>query len=112
MTRLHRLMPAALCAACLLGGCAAIPEKDKALVAAEPDCNAPEAQITRLKKLKPTGFKRTMTTVGYVSPAGLIGGAVNSDFDDRNRIINGEYGAEIDRKIAEIRAACKVPAPG
>jgi hypothetical protein len=40
------------------------------------------------------------------SPGGLIGGAINSDFDDRNKIVNGTYGEEIDRKIAEIRAEC------
>jgi hypothetical protein len=86
----------------------AIPDADKALLAAPPDCSAPEVQIAALEELKPTDLDKVVTASGYVSASGLIVGAVNNDFDDRSRIIDGQYEAEIDRKISAIRAECGI----
>jgi hypothetical protein len=99
---------AILCVFTLLGACAAIPEEDKALLAESPDCARAEDQIAALEKLKPSGFKRTLTVLDYATPNGLIGGAIHNDFGDRNKTISGEYGAEISRKILSIKAQCEM----
>lgn len=89
-----------------LVGCAAIPAGDKALLAEAPDCSRAADQIAALEKIRPTGFRRVQVAMEYVSPAGLINGAVRDDFADRKRMVNGDHGREVDARIAGIRAAC------
>lgn len=103
-----RNLVVALCCVGLVCACAAIPEKNKALLAEAPDCQHPDTQIAALEKIKPNGFKRTLTALDYTTPNGLIGGIVHSDFKDRNTIISGKYGKEIDEKVALIRTRCNV----
>jgi hypothetical protein len=95
-----------VCAMFVVAGCAAIPQDQRDLLAAPPDCGQAESQIAALEKIRPSGFKKATTTAGLVSPAGLAGMAVHSDYQDRRKIINGTFGTEIDTKIAEIRKAC------
>jgi hypothetical protein len=92
--------------AVLCAGCAAIPKDQKALLAAPADCTDPGAQIAALEEMRPTGFRRFTTTATMISPGGLAGMAIHNDYQDRQRIIGGDLGREIDAKIAGIRAAC------
>jgi hypothetical protein len=89
-----------------LAGCAVIPENDKAILVQGPDCSDPEAQIAAVAALRPSQFKKARVMAGYVSPDGLISGAINNDFSDRRKIVNGTYGREIDAKIIAIQSAC------
>jgi hypothetical protein len=95
-----------LCTMLPISGCAAIPTDERDLLARPPDCSQAESQIAELEKIKPSGLEQVTATAGLVSPAGLAGMAVHGDYQDRRRIIDGSYGAEIDAKIAEIRQAC------
>jgi hypothetical protein len=90
-----------------LVGCAAVTDDDKALLAAPPDCANLDAQVTKLEALRPTGLRKVSTGAGLVSPQGWAGIAVHNDYQDRRKIVNGDYGREIDTRIAKITAECK-----
>jgi hypothetical protein len=62
-----------LFAAVVVAGCAAIPQEQRDLLAAPPDCVQADSQIAALEKIKPSGFKKVTTTAGLASPAGLAG---------------------------------------
>jgi hypothetical protein len=87
--------------------CAAVSDDDKALLAAPVDCANPDAQVAELEGLRPTGFRQVSTGAGLVSPEGWAGVAVHNDYQDRRKIVNGDYGRQIDARIAEIIADCR-----
>ncbi|WP_208354312.1 hypothetical protein [Pseudaestuariivita rosea] len=101
-----RHLPMTTCLVLLLGACAAIPENDRALLAAEPDCANVETQIAGLEATKPSELRQTYITMQYLTPDGWVAGLIHDDFDDRRRILNGSYSDEIDTRIATIRTQC------
>ncbi len=90
-----------------LVGCAAVTDDDKAVLVATADCANLDAQVAKLEALRPTGLRKVSTGVGLVSPQGWAGIVVHNDYQDRRKIVNGDYGREIDARIAEITAECK-----
>jgi hypothetical protein len=88
-------------------GCAAVSDDDKALLVAPADCANLDAQVAKLEALRPTGLRKVSTGAGLVSPQGWAGIIVHNDYQDRQKIVNGDYGREIDARIAEITAECK-----
>jgi hypothetical protein len=90
-----------------LAGCAAVPDDERALLAAPADCANLDAQVAELEALRPTGLRQFSTGAGLVSPQGWAGIVVHNDYQDRRKIVNGDYGREIDARIAKITAECK-----
>jgi hypothetical protein len=104
---------AALVVAITLAGCASIAPETHALLKKPVNCSAAHEDIKRLSAAKPDGLKQTMTLVQSVSPGGIVVGLAIDDYANRKRIISGEHGADIDRRVAEIATACgiKLEAP-
>ena len=96
----------------LLGACASIPEEEKALLAAPVDCARAPEQIVALQAARPNDLRKLQAVGSTIGAAGLAVGVATNDIADRRRIASGEYGAEIDARIALVREICALPAQG
>ncbi|MBU6378539.1 MAG: hypothetical protein KJS95_08400 [Gammaproteobacteria bacterium] len=98
-----------LVAALLVAGCASTIAPETLTLLKKPvDCSTAEEDIKRLSAAKPDGVKQTMTLAQTLSPSGLVVGLVTEDLDNRKRVISGEHGEDIDRRIAQMARTCGI----
>ncbi|MEI8143922.1 MAG: hypothetical protein WCH83_00530 [Alphaproteobacteria bacterium] len=101
-----------LCSALMLGACArpTITPEARYLLTKPIDCGQASTEIAILESMKPDTPNQAMTVVSTLSPQGILSMATAQDFESRRQVVSGEYGAEIDRRIATMKRNC-VTAP-
>lgn len=107
-----RYSMAAAAALALLGACASIPEDEKRLLASPVDCARAPEQIAALQAARPNDLRKLQAVGSTLGVAGLAVGVATNDIANRERIASGEYGEEIDARIALIRETCGVTPQG
>jgi hypothetical protein len=107
------LVVALLAPAAVLMGCAqhTIMPETKFLMAKPIDCRSAKEEMDLLVASRPDGLRRTMTAVQSVDPVGAVGGLLSNDYPDRIKVINGQHGEEIDRRLALLSSSCGLPTP-
>lgn len=95
-----------------LGACGAptISNELKYLMSKPIDCKQAKEEIALLEAAKPNELKQTATAIMTIEPMGAIGAVVGGDLDNRTRVISGEHGADIDRRVRQMRQECGLPA--
>lgn len=94
--------------AIMVAACATIAPETHSLLKKPVDCRNAQDDMKRLSAAKPDGLKQTMTLAQSLSPAGLVVGIASEDMDNRKRVISGEHGEDIDRRIADIAKVCGI----
>lgn len=97
---------AAFLATIVFAGCATIAPETTAMLRKPVDCKTARDDIKLLTAARPDGLKQTMTLAQTLSPTGLVVSLVTDDFDNRKRVISGEHGTDIDRRIAQMARTC------
>jgi hypothetical protein len=69
-------------------------------------CETAAREIALLREVRPDRTRQTMTVLNSLSPPGIAGMVATKDFENRRRVVSGEHGNDIDRRIAEIEARC------
>ncbi len=89
-------------------GCAAIPETERQLLVAEIDCTRADETLASLEAARPTEARKARVLASSLTPGGLLIGAATEDIRDRERVLSGDYAADIDARIALVRETCGV----
>jgi len=70
------------------------------------DCSTAEADIKVLESEKVSSSEQAKAGVKSIVPAAAARGILHRDYIDRAKVASGEYNAEIDQKIQEIKNKC------
>jgi hypothetical protein len=100
------LLLAPITAALAACGAQTISPELRYIMAQPIRCDTATDEIALLRKVRPDQTRQTLTVLNSVSPPGLAGMVVTQDYENRRRVVSGEHGADIDRRIAEIEARC------
>jgi hypothetical protein len=90
----------------LLAGCHTIPQKAKDDLAKPIDCSTADEDIATLEKERASAGKKLGAGVNMIMPASAVVGILSGDYSDRVKVASGQYNKDIEKKIAEIKAAC------
>ena len=87
-------------------GCAAIPEEERALLTEPVECSRASDRISALEAAKPGDVRKAQVLASTLGAAGLAIAVVTDDVRDRERVLSGEYEAELEARISEIGETC------
>lgn len=92
-------------------GCKSISPEAEAELAQPTNCSTAHQDIATLEEERASVAERMLAGVRMVLPAAIVGGILQRDMRNRGKVAIGAYNDELEAKIAEIRAACGIPAP-
>ena len=92
--------------ALLMVACSPQPKEAKQELAQPVNCATAEGDIRILENEKAHVAEQVASGVTAVAPAGLVLGVVTGTEGDKLEVATGDYNDQIDKKIAEIKAAC------
>jgi len=96
-----------LCVAALASGCAEQEKKNEAQAQAMPvNCATAEGDLRVLNSEKASTASKIGNGISMVAPIGLVAGLVTGTEKTKYQVTTGEYNQALDKKIAEIKAAC------
>lgn len=70
------------------------------------ECSQAPQEIALLQRVRPDLARQSMSVISTASPIGLVTMVASDDTENRRRVITGEHGEDIDRRIAQIEAHC------
>jgi hypothetical protein len=90
-----------------LGACTQTISPELRYIMTKPiECSQASQEIALLQRVRPDLARQSMSVISTVSPIGLVTMVASDDTENRRRVITGEHGEEIDRRIAAIQAHC------
>ena len=93
--------------ATMLGGCAEQEKKNEAQAQAMPvNCATAPGDLRVLQSEKANTAQMIGNGVSMVFPIGLVVGVATGTEGTKYQVTTGEYNKMLDKKIAEIKAAC------
>jgi|SRR5271165_5699919 len=96
-----------LCMSALASGCAEQEKKNEAQAQAMPvNCATAPGDLRVLQSEKASTAQMIGNGVSMVFPIGLVVGVATSTEKTKYQVTTGEYNKMLDKKIAEIKAAC------
>ena len=90
----------------LLGACAPISDEAKKTLKQPVNCATGEGDLRLLEHERTHVIGRVAQGVTAITPAGIVIGVVTGTEVDKLKVAVGHYNDLIDKKEAEIRAAC------
>ena len=90
----------------LLGACAPISDQAKETLKEPVNCATAEGDIRLLEHERANAAEQLANGVTAIAPAGIVLGVVTGTEGDKLKVAVGQYNEMIDKKEAEIRAAC------
>ena len=90
----------------LLGACAPISKEAKQTLKQPVNCATAEGDIRLLEHERANVAEQVANGVTAIAPAGIVLGVVTGTEVDKLKVAAGHYNTLIDKKEAEIRAAC------
>lgn len=83
-----------------------ISDEAKASLKARINCSNARADIAILEEERASVGKRILSGVRSVLPFAAVAGILMGDYRDRVEVATGQYNADIEQKISEIKQAC------
>jgi hypothetical protein len=80
----------------------------KARMVKPVNCASARQDIQILENEKASVGKQMLSGVRSVLPIGVVAGILMGDYRDRVSVATGQYNADLEAKIAQIRQACRV----
>ena len=92
----------------LLGACAPISDEAKQTLKEPVNCRTAKGDIRLLEHERANVAEQVANGVTAIAPAGIVIGVVTGTEADKLKVAAGHYNELIDKKEAEIRAACGI----
>ena len=92
--------------ALLVGSCAPISDDAKKTLKEPVNCRTAEGDLRLLEHERANVAEQVANGVTAIHPAGFVIGVVTGTEGDKLKVAAGHYNTLIDKKEAEIRAAC------
>ncbi|MGO9515386.1 MAG: hypothetical protein ACLP2F_17345 [Steroidobacteraceae bacterium] len=90
-----------------VGGCAVQEKKQEQQAQAMPvNCATADGDLRVLNNEKRTTADKIGNGISMIAPIGLVAGLVTGTEKTKYEVTTGEYNQMLDKKIAEIKAAC------
>lgn len=85
-----------------------ISDQQRARLSRSVDCSTAKRDIAVLEKERASVGRQAVAGVRSVMPISAAAGILTGDYSDRYKVATGKYNDDINAKIDEIRAVCKV----
>ena len=94
------------CLIMLVGACAPISKEAKQTLKEPVNCATAEGDLRLLEHERANVAEQMADGVTAIAPAGIVLGVVTGTETDKLKVAAGHYNTLIDKKEAEIKAAC------
>ncbi len=85
-----------------------ISEEAKAELNSPVNCNTARSDIKILEEERASVAKQVLSGVRSVFPFAAAAGILTGDYSDRVQVATGQYNADLEAKIAQIKRRCKI----
>ena len=85
-----------------------ISDATKASISSPVRCETARQDIATLEEERASVGKQILSGVRSILPFAAVAGILMGDYSDRVEVASGQYNADIDAKILEIKATCGV----
>lgn len=74
------------------------------------NCATAKQDVEALEAERASVGERALAGVRTVMPIAAVAGIISNDYNDRMAVALGDYNADLEAKIADIRSTCNLPA--
>ena len=85
-----------------------VSDETKAALNKKVNCQTARADIKTLEDERASVFKQTLSGVRAVFPIAAAVGLLSGDYQDRVQVATGQYNADLEAKVDQIRRTCGI----